>query len=103
MVMEEQAPASTPIISGSVNSRIAGPVMMNSGTMTISVVKEVINDLPKVWEILLSINSSVPPRLEYFRFSRIRSKTTMVSFIEYPTTVRIPAMNGLLTCTWKMA
>ena len=45
----------------------------------------------------MSIISSVLPFFIYLIFSRILSKITIVSFIEYPTTVRIPAINGLFT------
>ena len=46
--MEEYAPAMMPTISGTTNSRIAGPDMISIGTITIRVVTDVIRERPSV-------------------------------------------------------
>ncbi len=59
MKMEEQHPTITPTISGIMNSRMEDETIMQSGTITTSVVSDVIIVLFSVWLILLSIFTSL--------------------------------------------
>src|SRR3989338_8024667 len=65
-----------------------------------SVVMDVLNDLRYVCfrDVLTMCSKSPPMRC---RFSRTRSKTTIVSLIEYPMIVRMAAMNGVPISTLK--
>ena len=101
--MEDRQPTITPTISGMMNSLIEADTMMHSGTITTSVVSEVIMVLLRVWLRLRSMLVSLLSLLYIRLFSLILSKITMVSLMEYPTSVRIAAINGLLTVNPNIA
>ena len=82
-----------PAISGRANSRMEETPMTNSTRTITKVVREVLILLVKVCVILsftTSLRSALGPWS--FKFSRIRSKITMVALMEYPTMVRRQAM-----------
>ena len=60
------------------------------------VVSEVTILLLKVEFMLLFITSATAPFLRYLLFSLILSKITIVSLMDYPNTVSMAAINGLL-------
>ena len=92
-----------PIISGMINSLMDSDTIMHSGIMTTNVVRDVIMVRFRVLFILLSMFDSKLVFLLIRSFSLILSKMTMVSFIEYPTSVSMAAINGLLTVNPKIA
>ena len=82
-----------PTIRGRANSRMADtPIKYNTNTI-MKVVSDVLMLLVTVWVMLLFTSSSrVSLFLPAARFSRIRSKITMVALMEYPTIVSIHAI-----------
>ena len=90
---DEYVPTITPTINANINPLIESPPNKKIANNTTKVVTEVLIVLPNV-EL-----SAVSTTLENFQEvwipanSRILSKITTVSFNEYPTTVRIAAIN----------
>ena len=64
--------------------------------MTIKVVTVVLTERVMVSQIEVSTISAKLPVLIILRFSRIRSKTTMVALMEYPKIVSAAAMKLML-------
>ena len=75
-------PQAMPIISGRANSRMElTPIAYSTATM-IKVVREVKMLLDSVWVMLRSTSSGSSSLPSDRRFSRIRSKITMVALME---------------------
>ena len=83
----------TPIATTSSSSRIAAPPISSIAISTSSVVKLVLMERPTLSMMLKFTVSSSGRSGARIVFSRMRSNTTMVSFTEYPATVRMPTMN----------
>ena len=98
--MEEYDPQIKPTISGNENSRIDDTPKTNNNNTMIKVVIDVLILLDKVCvndRFATYARASGVCFLTECRFSRIRSKMTMVSLTEYPTIVSIQAINVLPT------
>ena len=77
-------------------SWITGPPHTRSATTASRVVREVLMVRERVW-LMESLSRGTMPLESPHQFSRTRSNTTMVSFREYPTMVRMAAMNDTPT------
>ena len=78
--IELYVPVRTPTSSTINRGAMVGPPNSRSATITVTIVKEVLRDLPTVSLMLrLTISISDDPWCR-IRFSRMRSKTTIVSF-----------------------
>ena len=96
MKMDEYVPEIRPTMMGSENSRIDATPNMYTASIVISVVKDVLMVRGIVSRILRSaISIRVSLLLSVRLFSRMRSNTTMVSLMEYPTMVRHAAIIGI--------
>ena len=85
---EEYVPTTTPIIRAKAKSCMTPPPRTNNANTTTSVVVDVRIVLLRVSLMLAFMTSSKLRLRKRLRFSLILSKTTMVSFREYPTMVR---------------
>ena len=93
---EENAPPITPTINANANSLKEDTPQMNNANTITNVVKLVLIVRTNVLEILWftsALISSLVRIVWSFRFSRIRSKITIVELIEYPMIVNIHAIN----------
>ena len=88
MNMLEQVPTITPIISANAKYLIASPPTKNKIVTTISVVRDVIIVLDKVWFNDKFAKSVSEIFKSFCEFSRNLSKITIVSFKEQPTIVK---------------
>ena len=93
--IELYVPMTTPIIRAKINPLILSPPKLKMVNRTTNVESEVL----MVRESVLfkaSLINVLSSRFPLYRptYSRIRSKTTTVSLIEYPMTVRIAAMKA---------
>lgn len=82
--IEEHVLQITPTRIGRIKLLIVSPQNIRSGTITITVVSEVMIERPRVCLILRSTSGARPFALllaEFSVFSLIRSKITIVSFI----------------------
>ena len=83
MQIDEYVPITTPINIANKNPLIAGPPNRNIISITKNKIIEVLNvRLNVVFKDLLITSSLFSPYFFAFKFSRIRSKTITVSFIE---------------------
>ena len=82
MQTEEYVPHTIPTIRGSANSRIEDTPRINSTNTMMNVVKEVLILLVNVCVILKFTISESSILLFTFKFSRIRSKITIVALME---------------------
>ena len=95
MKIEEYVPINMPIIKILIKEvKLIGPKnkILNN---TKIVVPDVFTERAKVWFMLLPPNSLILLKLPLIIFSRMRSKTTIVSLTEYPKIVRIAATKGI--------
>ena len=79
---EEYVPTVIPQTSANEKACSTGPPQMKSATTVRNVRPDVITVRLSVWLMLLFISDSRGSRRKILRFSRIRSKITIVSFIE---------------------
>ena len=91
IAMDEYVPMMMPKPIARVKPLSPEPPKMYIISTTINVVKDVKMVLEIVWLMLLVITCGLRERA-LPRFSRIRSKTTIVSFSEYPMSVRKAAI-----------
>ena len=99
--MDEYAPEMIPMSSASAKFRMEYPPKEYSARRVKTTVTPVMRDRTMVCMIeKLMTGLSGSPGFS-FRFSRIRSKTTIVSWTEKPITVSTAVTNRLSTSTWK--
>src|SRR5699024_7958762 len=91
--MEEYVPTVTPMINENMNPRMASVPKKKMATNTRKVVMAVLMVRLSVLLIDALTFLRIPQLGCTPKYSRIRSKTTTVSLIEYPITVKIPAIN----------
>src|SRR5690606_18600657 len=94
MKSDEYVPIITPIINANTKPRIDSPPKINMAKRTKKVVMEVLIVRDSV---LFNARLITPATFLLgfsVRYSLILSKTTTVSLIEYPTTVKIAAINA---------
>ena len=82
-----------PTSSASTKLRIVTPPNNSKATSVSSTVSEVFSERARVWVRLWFTTSSKLSPAWRTTFSRIRSKTTIVSWTEKPMTVRMAVMN----------
>jgi len=82
MKIDEKVPTTIPITSASENPRSTGPPNTSNESAASSVSPEVNTVRLNVWLMLRLIVWASGSRSLQRRFSRMRSNTTMVSFIE---------------------
>ena len=97
--MEEYVPIKTPQIIADTKPLTTSPPNTNKATNANKVVIDVIRVLDNVW-LIDKFKSSCNFLSDLIRFSLILSKTTTVSFIEYPAMVRIAAIDARLNSIW---
>src|SRR5205823_2383904 len=85
--IDEYVPTMMPTTSAKENPLRTCPPKRYSDTAVRNVSPDVKMVRLNVWLTLRLIRDSRGSRRRIFRFSRIRSNTTIVSFIEYPTSV----------------
>src|SRR3989344_335730 len=85
--MDEYVPKKIPIMRIKVKCLVDAPPMRASAVNTIMVVSEVLMERAMVWLTLAFAISSKFLLALFKRFSRIRSYTTMVSWMENPRMV----------------
>src|SRR3989339_91982 len=103
--MDEYAPIANPTRRVRENSRNGSPPKIkrqdtiNRTVNTVLIERAIVSQM----EILTTSLNFFLARLGFFRFSRIRSKMTIVSLIEYPIIVRIAATKVTSTCRQNKA
>src|SRR5690606_8458458 len=90
--IDEYVPIKMPTIIAKANPRSTSPPNINRTTTTSKVVRDVMNVRLSVSLKDLFTSRSKVSVLNRFENSRIRSKTTTVSLMEYPTIVKNAAM-----------
>ena len=90
--MDEYVPKTTPSIIASENPFKISPPKKYIASKASNVVADVIIVLDNVSFIEIFVNSKILISEYFLKFSLTRSKITTVSFIEYPTIVKIAAI-----------
>src|SRR5262249_53899896 len=99
--IEEDVPEAIPINNASVKSRTLSPPNRVSAESVSSTVSDVLSERDIVWMRLVSTTVSKLSEVRRARFSRMRSKTTMVSWTEKPITVSTAVRKSVSTLKLK--